>query len=226
MEINLEELFLDGIKSGAIEDIAELMPYVDINYVGENGEFPLLLAVRRGDLAIVELLVGNGADLDMRDRFGYSAILSAAWLGKTDIIDYLLGCGEDIEKTDARGNTPLMLATMNADIHSVRYLLSKGASINKVDANGWTSLMKAVWNGRPEFVSLLLNAGADRHLKNKAEKDAMLIAEQYDGNMRMGGLDSSKSRATINILNGFEEFVFITAMINAESDYTETDIFF
>lgn len=227
MNVNIEELFLYGVKCGDIEDIANLIGHVNINCLNEDTrDFPLIIAVRRGDLAIVKMLVENGADLKMTDKFGYSAILSAAWTGKVDIVDYLLDCGENINQQDSRGNTLLMLATLNADEAAVRYLLNKDADINLTDTNDWTALMKAIWNGRPHIVNLLLKAGANKQTKNNENKDALSIAYQYDQNMRKNGIDTINSVKTIDLLNGFDEYIALNKLVSNVEDYTEAGVAF
>ncbi|EPY27879.1 ankyrin [Strigomonas culicis] len=66
-----------------------------------TGRTPLLLAVVRGDLAMVRLLLASGADASQRDRDGFDAADLAALCGWLHLVQYLqavaaLGAGASL----------------------------------------------------------------------------------------------------------------------------------
>jgi ankyrin repeat protein len=44
----------------------------------DNGETPLMLAVKRGDAAAVKLLLDKGADIEIKNKKGLAPLLVAA----------------------------------------------------------------------------------------------------------------------------------------------------
>lgn len=76
---------------------------------------------------ILRLLLGAGADLDVRDRYGHTALHLAVlcWGGA---VEELLKWGADVNARDGNGNTPLHLAALNPPSNwAVAVLLRSGA---------------------------------------------------------------------------------------------------
>lgn len=53
----------------------------------------LMAAALTGDGAIVKTMIERGADVNTRDRFGWTALRFAAWKGHTDIVQLLRQAG-------------------------------------------------------------------------------------------------------------------------------------
>jgi len=64
-------------------------------------------AVNRAELLEVKQLIKQGADIEYKDPFGCTALLSAAWIGSTEVIEYLLSIGADITVRDNDGSSAL-----------------------------------------------------------------------------------------------------------------------
>jgi ankyrin repeat protein len=78
-------------------------------------------------------LLQRGANPDIRDGRGNTALMIATQLGWTDGIQTLLARRAGVDVTNSSGETPLMRAVQNRDIASVRLLLAAGANPNKPD---------------------------------------------------------------------------------------------
>jgi hypothetical protein len=63
------------------------------------------------DAAITDMLLAAGADPNVRDKYGRTAVRVCAWAGTTDILRQLLAHGGDVNTADSGGLTPLMAAT-------------------------------------------------------------------------------------------------------------------
>lgn len=130
-----------------------------------QGESPLMAACGMGNLAMVKLLKGLGADLNLAVPAGltYTNALSRS-LGKASILMYLVENGADIRGSSK--TEPLILeVARTANVIVARYLLIKGADVNEANASGTTALMNAVTSGpnargRIEMVRLLVEWGA------------------------------------------------------------------
>lgn len=71
----------------------------------------LIEAASDGSLERVATLLSRGANVNVRDKWGWTALSMAAYGGHESIAKLLLACGADIEIEDVDGDSPLDLAT-------------------------------------------------------------------------------------------------------------------
>jgi hypothetical protein len=76
----------------------------------QNGT-KLIEAASDGSLERVARLLSLGADVNVRDKWGWTALSMAAYGGHDKIARLLLACGAEIEIVDVDGDSPLDLAT-------------------------------------------------------------------------------------------------------------------
>ena len=86
----------------------------------------LTIACINKQVAIVELLLDHGADLNATNARGFPPLLCAAKVGSKEIADILLFHGADVEQTDRHGRTALMIAASEGHVGVMEMLLSKG----------------------------------------------------------------------------------------------------
>ncbi|MBR4355712.1 MAG: ankyrin repeat domain-containing protein [Elusimicrobiaceae bacterium] len=127
----------------------------------------LCLAAHRGQIEIIHALLKNGVDVNGRDKFGYTAIMSAAYSGSVadDVFKLLADAGVDINAQDNEGTTALMLAvsTNIQATYNVKPLLDAGADVNLKNNKGETALSLALAKKGTEWqnaISLLQAADA------------------------------------------------------------------
>lgn len=79
----------------------------DVNSPAHNPSrvYPLHSAAACQSVAIVKCLLDNGADPDVQQQGGYTALMSAAIHGNRRLIKVLLEAGADRGKTDDKGQT-------------------------------------------------------------------------------------------------------------------------
>ncbi|KAL8792139.1 MAG: hypothetical protein Q9195_005235 [Heterodermia aff. obscurata] len=85
-------------------------------------------AARLGHAEILELLVAQGANLEIEDHNGQTALHHAAEKGLDTAVDVLLSVGVKLEAHDNAGRTPLLLALNSRSSLVAGLLLKKGAS--------------------------------------------------------------------------------------------------
>ena len=100
---------------------------------GSTGETALHIVAAGRDSLWLGFMLQRGANPDMRDTRGNTALMIATQLGWTDGIQTLLARRAGVDVTNSSGETPLMRAVQNRDIASVRLLLAAGANPNKPD---------------------------------------------------------------------------------------------
>lgn len=132
-----------------------------VNKPNDDGESPLILAVRRSNLMIVELLLAAGAKTDCADINGVLPIHIAADNGDLFVGKTLLTAGANINQKNAEGQTPLILAARSGKNDFTAMLIEMGADVNSVDNNQHSALYYASEAGYDEIVEQLLIAGAE-----------------------------------------------------------------
>lgn len=79
---------------------------------GNGSATPLMYASSAGHTKTVQVLIKNGANVNVRDDDGDTALAYAAVRGAPiDLVKTLLSAGADVNIKNNRGQTALMLAT-------------------------------------------------------------------------------------------------------------------
>jgi uncharacterized protein len=120
----------------------------------------LLRAVESGQTARVQELLRQGANLQVRDREGNTALAIAAYYDRAEIAEALLARGADPNVRGLNGLTPLMRAAENGNVDVARVLLKYGAKVNAQGLTGETALSLATGELRKPVAELLRQAGA------------------------------------------------------------------
>ena len=123
-----------------------------------DGEFsPLASVCGSGDLKLAKLLLKRGAEVDLKGKFGVTAMSSAVRNGTIPAVKLLLDAGASLDGA-------MEAAVDGLRIAFVKFLIEAGAPLDQVDRNGMTPLLRACSAGKKkgsEIAMLLLRAGAD-----------------------------------------------------------------
>lgn len=113
------------------------------------------LATRSQHPAVAELLIENGAALDIQseDR-GYSALMDAASTGSLELVEFLLKRGANPNLKSKDGQTALIIAVGRNDVALCQRLLEAGADASMTDKLGFSARRYAELFHNPEMVSL------------------------------------------------------------------------
>ena len=150
----------DAIDRGDLARVRALLSNPSlIDAADADGTTPLMHAVLNADLDCVRLLLQKGADPNLRNHFGATALMWA--VDDSGKVEELLKGGAAVNVKSNRGTTPLLAASLIWGNHTVvDKLLAKGADVSAIDSDGWTPLVKAAASGDSAIVRTLLSKGA------------------------------------------------------------------
>jgi len=153
-----------AVKAGndvAVEEILRSCPYY-IDAKIDEFMTPLKTAAACGNLNIVKLLVGKGAEVYSNPMASYPAVMDAVWNKQQEIVDYFLN--EIPEK--AVGTNGLGVAINLAAREGWTEIVKKHIERDPlaIHQRGWigdTALHWPCHNGFTDIVNLLIDNGAD-----------------------------------------------------------------
>ena len=156
-----------AIRDGDHRQVKTLLAQgANINAQDADGTAPLMHAVVNAGADCVKLLLDKGADPNLSNKAGATALMWA--VGDLKKVQLLLDKGAQVNVVSKDGNSLLRMALNLPDaLPVVKALLAKGAEVNQADKNGITPLMIAGFTGKMEIIQLLLAKGADPKAKSK-----------------------------------------------------------
>ena len=145
-------------KYGDFEEASLLLSEgFDINFVNFRGRTPLMEAILKDNVLVVDFLLDNGADVNMELNSASTVFTYACSKGTQHMVRLLINNGADVNKETSAGYTPLIVASQVGREDIVRLLLSKGATNDSIttdflplDAVGW-----ARRTGHNNFVEII-----------------------------------------------------------------------
>ena len=154
---------------------------MDIDYKGEERRLTLLhYAALANDVPSVKLLLDNDANVDIKDKNGWTALMFASDRNKFSIVEILLRNGADPDVLDTKGRTALVLASMHGHAETIKLLMQYNADPDfQENPSGRSSLEFLSYEGRTDLVKLLLEHKANPNLRNKAAgRTALAVASR------------------------------------------------
>ena len=129
----------------------------------------------------VQSLLAKGADPNVPDREGRTAVHGAAAIIAAETMQALLAAGGNPNRRDRDGNTPLHLASaaplLSGAVATIRLLLRAEADPGIANGEGRTALhLAASHHEQPEAVDALLAHGADANRKDRWGSTALHAA--------------------------------------------------
>ncbi|XP_060523999.1 histone-lysine N-methyltransferase EHMT1 isoform X2 [Cylas formicarius] len=176
-----EQDLLEAIADG---DEGKVIATIEKGSIDVNSKFPELndgtllhFASRRGNKAIVDLLISARIEIDVFDQEQNTALMLAIVERNNDIAQYLIQAGADITLKGTDGMTALHVAAKCGNTEACELLLRAGFGIrnfvNFQDDGGWTPLVWACENGHADAVKYLMLNGADVLLRDVEQNSAI-----------------------------------------------------
>ena len=168
--------FFQALKTDEAQVVAKVLARgFDPNTLSPDGQYPLVLAIKRPSPAVLDLLLrAKGLRAEVRTIKDESPLMLASMTGMVDVCKRLIALDADVNKT---GWTPLHYAASAGHVEVIKLLLKHSAYIDAESPSKTTPLMMAAMYGNPQSVELLLEEGADASLKNDKGMTALDFAD-------------------------------------------------
>jgi ankyrin repeat protein len=130
--------------------------------ISASGQITYTSLASRGNVDTVQMLLSHGADPNLVDSNGITALHYAAMWGRRQSVEELIKAGADVNASaNSPNGPPLHRAAEKGHLEIVQYLLSSGADISASDEGGQTALITASYHGQTEVIALLIEHGAN-----------------------------------------------------------------
>lgn len=121
----------------------------------------------------LQAFLGQGADINAKDKNGWSALHWVASYGNLECVIYLLKNGADIAAKNNMECTALHSAAERGDLPCLKHLVEHGINIHGQDRYNWSAVHYAAYNGHVDCTRYLLEQGVDPTINDKTGKTAL-----------------------------------------------------
>lgn len=195
-EIGLHRALIRATESENMVNLEKILSLnIWIDFYTKDGQSALMKAVLAGKINSAKALIAKGANVNLKNVDGNTAIhLMSSKLNtdSEDILKLLLRSGAKIEEKNNLQETPLQKAAKELNLTSVKILISNGADRNVLDAKGESILFPFARAGRVDAISELSILGLDISLKNNKGKTIEKYISPWKGILK---LKKSKKKA-------------------------------
>ncbi len=191
----------------------------DVNVQDESwmktGRTPLMLAVAQGDAALVQLILSKGANLDLKNKDGDTALSLAKKKGLTYIAQLLEAPGSASKEPSPQTDL-FFKAVKEKRLDEVKVQVAKGADVNCRNSYGSTPLMAAADGNAPEIAGYLLKRGADVNAKNGTNNTALIYAARKGHIRIVNALLRKKADPNVKDIAGGDALIY--AVLNKKTE--------
>ena len=168
--------YFAAVRNGDLTAVKnQLKNNIDLNIKDANSETGIIIATDRNDIAMVNLFLEHGADVNIAsNKIDNTPIMIASVKGYTDIVELLIEkSNPDMTILNGYGGTALIPACERGHVDVVKLLLEKtNVKVDHINKLGWTAMLEAIVlsNGgksQQEIVRLLLAKGANKNIADK-----------------------------------------------------------
>lgn len=146
---------------------------------------PLHQAVLDSNLAMVELLLAEGAFVDWQDSNGTTALLLSTEDPQVEVVQVLLDRQANIEIGNLNGRTPLISAAGYGNTEIVDLLLRYDADVGHANNKGVTPLHMAVYANSMVCAHMLLIQGANVNASDVNGNTPIMLAFRHEDSADM-----------------------------------------
>ena len=129
------------------------------NKIMHHGWTPFLFSIANGDMRLAKVFIEYGADINVKNTMGRSALHFAIRYNFSDFVELLIQHNVIviIPSTSNYAKDPIIEAVIKGNLHIVKLLIEAGANINVLDSEGKRALQYAEENHFGEIAKILRN---------------------------------------------------------------------
>ncbi len=132
-------------------------------------------AVEKGNVSKVKDLISRGANVNVKDKDGWTALIIASFEGHIEIAKELIANGTDVNAKANNGVTALVFAYVKGHDEIFKELIDRGADVNEIDQIMQKRLFDlGYFSGEPDGKT------------GKNTKDAIRSYQRFAGLPRLG----------------------------------------
>lgn len=155
-----KQAWISAIGSDRVDQLVQLRDEYGLSELLEltasNGKSALMVAAKKGDLALAKSLVARGASVHEATITNGTAFMFAILGNQFKMVEWLYEANADINVVGSNGWTALTIAAAKGNADLLQWLLDRGADGQTRDVYRYTPLLRAVENGYIETATILL----------------------------------------------------------------------
>ncbi|MAP21746.1 MAG: hypothetical protein CL589_02675 [Alteromonadaceae bacterium] len=156
--------------------VRTLLTEIDVNAALPDDSRLLAWAIETQTPALVDLLLENGAKVNIAGGNRFSPLIQACRYGNSTVINALLQKDANVQNAIEDGTSAFHLCAASASGDTLARMIKAGAEINATNTYGQTPLMFAANAGNVNNLTLLLDAGADINQQTQEGYSALFFA--------------------------------------------------
>ncbi len=155
-----QQRWISAIGNDRVDRLARMLAQYDppslLDLTAANGKNALMVASKKGDLALARRLVSAGANVHDTTQTNGTPFMFAVLGNHRTLAQWLIDEGADINVVGSNGWTALTIAAAKGNQAMLNWLLTQGADAQLRDVYRYTPFLRAVDNGHERTASVLL----------------------------------------------------------------------
>jgi ankyrin repeat protein len=138
-----------------VDKYEELSRVLEQAKIKDSKEVGLISAIARMDVAMVQTMLGKGADVRFQDAYGWNALRQALLTANLKMVQIVVEAGADVNAKFPQGWTPLMLAVISRNPEIVQFLIQSKADLKAINDKGESAKDIARSQGDPAILAII-----------------------------------------------------------------------